>query len=84
MTFQFNKTIITFLLINNVEARVTVRKNIFQKYVLKHKSAKVSSIILYAVGKLEASLNKSQKNINYKQSEQAVRASCQSQLVRVS
>ena len=84
MTFQFNKTIITFLLINNVEARVTVRKNIFQKYVLKHKSAKVSSIILYAVGKLEASLNKSQKNIKYKQSEQAVRASCQSQLVRVS
>ena len=84
MTFQFNKTIITFLLINNVEARVTVRTNIFQKYVLKHKSAKVSSIILYAVGKLEASLNKSQKNIKYKQSEQAVRASCQSQLVRVS
>ena len=55
MTFQFNKTIITILLINNVEARATVRTNIFLKYVLKHKSAKL--FMTYAVGKLEASLN---------------------------
>ena len=52
MTFQFNKTIITILLINNVEARATVRTNIVQKYVLKHKSAKL--FMTYAVGKLEA------------------------------
>ena len=45
------------------------------KYVVKHKSAKL--LMMYAVGKLEAALNISHY-LKYKQSEQAVRAICQS------
>ena len=38
-----------------------------EKYVVKHKSAKL--LIMYAVGKLEATLNIKPFDIKYKQSE---------------